>query len=164
MNKVKKLITQRLENPQGLVSSLIKPFRRGTANIEAKLMEKIALCNMMYLRAFGTSKDLLTGKTNSHLIDNPDPRVKNIDTSDWTDQDWINYTKDWNYYVSNIIELERECEYMFKVLEKSNIVKQIDEREIFNYDNDTYAHTETYGRWRFTKKALKRHKLKHAKK
>ena len=98
------------------------------------------------------------------LIDNPDPRVKNIDTSDWTDQDWINYTKDWNYYVSNIIELERECEYMFKVLEKSNIVKQIDEREIFNYDNDTYAHTETYGRWRFTKKALKRHKLKHAKK
>jgi hypothetical protein len=126
---IKKQISQRLNSPQGLVSSQCKPFVEGTANIEHKLIEKIALLGILYIREFGNAKLMLTGKT------------KEIENQD-------------------IVRVEEECEYMFKILQKSNKVEYIDECEFFNYDNDICAHVETYGRWRFVKKESKRHKLK----
>ena len=58
-DKVKKEISTPLKNNKGMVSPHLKPFAFGTANLEAKLMEKLVLLGMLHIRAFGTGKDLL---------------------------------------------------------------------------------------------------------
>ena len=129
-SKIKKEISIPLKDNTGMVASNIKPFKWGTANVEAKLMEKLVLLGMLHIRAFGTGKDLLMGKDYSNIIDQPQIKL--------------------------IVSYEQECEYMFKVLEKSGKAIQLKEDEEQNYDNDIYAHTESYGRWRFVNKKKKR--------
>lgn len=151
--RLKRYITSKYSKEQGMVSPQIKPYKAGTANIEAKLMEKIWLCSAMYLRVFGTAENLLTGKTYSHLIDNPDPGLANIDSTDWTQEDWARYTKNWNYYISNIIELEKECETMSKLLEKTVNAKRLESADEVEGDN---SHAEILGRWHFDRKSKQR--------
>lgn len=151
--RLKKYITSRYTKRHGMVSPRIKPYHAGTANIEAKLMEKMALCGTMYLRVFGTAKNLLTGKTYDHLIDKPNPSLANIDSTDWTQEDWTSYTKNWNYYISNIIELEKECETMLQLLEKTKRTKEI---KTPIEPQDEYGNTETLGRWHYDSKHKQR--------
>lgn len=150
--RLKRYITSGYNKRQGMVSHQIKPYKAGTANIEAKLMEKIWLCSAMYLRVFGTAKNLLTGKTYDHLIDNPDPSLANIDSTDWSREDWKRYTKDWNYYIGNIIELEKECEIMSKLLEKTVNAKQLESTD----EVEENSQAEILGRWHFDSKNKQR--------
>lgn len=130
MKKVKKEISIPLKNNNGMVSAHIKPFQLGTANIESKLMEKLALLGMLHIRVFGNAKHLMMGKDFSHIIEKP--------------------------FVTEIITLEKECNYMFRLLEKIGKATYIKDDKEYNYDNDIYAHTETIGKWHFHKKKVKR--------
>ena len=130
-DKVKKEISTPLKNNDGMVASHIKPlFMWGTANLEAKLMEKLVLLGMLHIRAFGTGKDLLMGKDYSNIIDQP--------------------------HIKLIVSYEQECEDMFKVLERSGKATYLKEDDEQNYENDIYAHSNIYGRWRFDREAKKR--------
>ena len=169
--KLQKQIASKLPKDAGIVSQRIKPKHEdGGANIEAKLMEKIVLLNYFYLRLFGHSKDLLMGKDYTKLIDNPKPEIKNIDTRDFTEDDWAEYTERWNSGIKEIITLEKECEYMFSLLEKLGKVTYLAEGVSYlndddnpnSYEDDEFAHTETIGRWRFnTKKVDNKKSLRH---
>ena len=133
-DKIKKEISIPLKNNNGMVSSHIKPFSLGTANVEAKLIEKLCLLGMLHIRVFGSGKHLMMGKDFSHIIDKP--------------------------LVAEIIRLEEECDYMFRLLEKIGKATYLKDDEEHNYDNDIYAHTETFGKWHFHKKKSKRIKSK----
>lgn len=169
--KLQKQIASKLPKGEGIVSPRIKPKHEdGGANIQAKLMEKIVLLNMFYLRVFGHSKDLLMGKDYTELIDNPKPEIKNIDTRDFTEDDWTAYKEQWNWGIDHIITLEKECEYMFSLLEKLGKVTYLAEGVSYlndddnpnSYEDDEYAHTETIGRWRFDRKKIDNEKsLRH---
>ena len=168
--KLQGQIAAKLPKDAGIVSPALKPkHEEGGANIRAKLMEKIVLLNMFYLRIFGQSKDLLMGKDYTKLIDNPKPEIKNIDTRDFTEDEWTEYTKQWNFYITNIIELEEECEYMFSLLEKLGQVTYLAEGVSYlnddspnSYEDDEFAHTETIGRWKFNAKKIDNKKsLRH---
>jgi hypothetical protein len=161
--KLQKQIASKLPKDAGIVSQRIKPKHEdGGANIEAKLMEKIVLLNYFYLRLFGHSKDLLMGKDYTKLIDNPKPEIKNIDTRDFTEDDWAEYTERWNSGIKEIITLEKECEYILSLLEKLGNVTYLaegvsylnDDDNPSSYEDDEFAHTETIGRWRFDRKKV----------
>jgi len=166
--KLKKQIASKIKRGVGMVSQSIKPkHEEGGANIEAKLMEKIALLAMVYIRAFGNAQNMLMGKDYTNLIDNPKPEMKNLDSRGWTGDDWIEYTKGWNIYIKNIITLEKECEYMFSLLEKLGKVTHLAEGVSYlnddnpnSYEDDEFAHTETIGRWRFDRKKVDSKKSK----
>ena len=169
--KLQKQIASKLPKDAGIVSSRVKPkHEEGGANIQAKLMEKIVLLNYFYLRLFGQSKDLLMGKDYTELIDNPKPEIKNIDTRDFTEDDWTEYTDRWNSGLKEIITLEKECEYMFSLLEKLGKVTYLAEGVSYlndddnpnSYEDDEFAHTETIGRWGFNAKKVDNKKsLRH---
>lgn len=169
--KLQKEIASKLPKDAGIVSPELKPkHEEGGANIRAKLREKIVLLNLFYVRLFGQSKDLLMGKDYTKLIDNPKPEIKNIDTRDFTEDDWTRYTEQWNFGIKEIITLEKECEYMFSLLEKLGKVTYLAEGVSYlndddnpnSYEDDEFAHTETIGRWRFNAKKVDNKKsLRH---
>ena len=168
--KLQRQIAAKLPKNAGIVSPELKPkHQEGGANIEAKLMEKLCILRMFYMRAFGNGKDCLTGKDYTKLIDNP-PVLRLEKGVKWTEEDEVNYIKNWNYYITNIIELEEECEYMFSLLEKLGRVTYLengvsylnDDDNPNSYEDDEFAHTETIGRWRFNAKKVDNKKsLRH---
>jgi hypothetical protein len=137
-----KSIKKRVLNPKWdrsghMVSPTMLSYDPGTMNLAGKLVARAGILAMFHMRAFGNTHDLIIGKDFSNLIDNPDERH--------TDN-----VKQWNDYISFIIRVEEECDYILRLMESVGKARIIPEGQ--GAEEDIYAHTETLGRWHFDAK------------
>jgi len=142
-------ITKR-EHGSSLVSkNLLPEYEEGGTNLEAKIMNKIALLAMIYSSFFKWNKYLLTFQDYGAYIGKPVEGWKKFgnehmqDHEYWTQKD----IEAWDKKISHI-------EAMMKVLEKSTQIKILDDCGI-NYQNDIHTHASFGGRWRFDSKEKK---------